>query len=104
MYYVKEKTNFCRNCLQAFSTEEISKYHINDYFKINFKQIIQKSKEENKNMEEKSNERKIKRPCKVYADIESILVPQDKKRNIQMNLITKRAKNKNMMLAVMAIN
>ena len=55
-------------------------------------------------MEEKSNERKIKRPYKVYADIESILVPQDKKRNIQMNFITKRAKNKNMMLAVMAIN
>ena len=80
MYYVKEKTNFCRNCLQAFSTEEISKYHINEYFKVNFKQIIQKSEEENKNMEEKSKERKIKPPCKIYADIESILVPQDNKK------------------------
>ena len=57
MYYVKERTNFCRNYLQAFSTEEISKYHINDYFRINFKQIIQKSKEEEKIWKKK------KSPC-----------------------------------------
>ena len=31
---------FCRYCLQAFSTEKISKYHIKDYFKINAKERI----------------------------------------------------------------
>ena len=32
--------NFCRYCLQAFSTEEILKHHIKDSFKINGKQRI----------------------------------------------------------------
>ena len=34
------KKKFCRYCLQAFSTEEILKGHIKDYFKINGKQKI----------------------------------------------------------------
>ena len=34
------KHNFCCYCLQAFSTEEILKSHINSYFKINGKQMI----------------------------------------------------------------
>ena len=83
MYYVKEKTNFCRNYLQAFSTEEISKYHINDYFRINFKQIIQKSKEEKKYGKKKNHHANFMQILKVFWFHKTI------KRNIQMNLITK---------------
>ena len=32
------RKHFCRYCLQAFSSEEISKSHIKDRFKINGKQ------------------------------------------------------------------
>ena len=34
------RKHFCRYCLQAFSTEETLKCHINDCFKINGKQRI----------------------------------------------------------------
>ena len=34
------RKHFFRYCLQAFSTEEILKRHITDYFKINGKQRI----------------------------------------------------------------
>ena len=34
------RKHFCHYCLQAFSTEEILKFHINDCTKINFKQMI----------------------------------------------------------------
>ena len=34
----RRRKHFCRYCLQAFSSEEISKSHIKDRFKINGKQ------------------------------------------------------------------
>ena len=34
------RKHFCRYCLQAVSTEEVLKCHINDCFKINGKQRI----------------------------------------------------------------
>ena len=40
------RKHFYRYCLQAFSTEEILKHHINDCFKINGKQMIQMSQED----------------------------------------------------------
>ena len=36
----RERKDFCRYCLQAFSTEEISKCHVKDCFKINGKQRL----------------------------------------------------------------
>ena len=38
--YDRERKGFCCYCLQAFSTEEIWKFHIKDCFKINGKPII----------------------------------------------------------------
>ena len=40
-----QRKDFCCYCLQAFSTEEMLKSHINNCFKINGKQIIQMPKE-----------------------------------------------------------
>ena len=41
------RKHFYRYCLQAFSTEEILKHHINDCFKINGKQRDIRSKKVN---------------------------------------------------------
>ena len=38
------RKHFCRYCLQAFSTKEILKFHINDGFKANRKQMIKMTK------------------------------------------------------------
>ena len=64
------RKNFCRDCLQAFSTREILKNHVNVCFKINGKQIIEIPK--------KGEYVKLKY-CegKIKSDIESILVPED---------------------------
>ena len=71
-----EKKHFCRYCLQDFSTEGISKRHIKDCFKINGKQrIIMPKKGENFKI--KNYEKKMKSPFIIYADFESILVPED---------------------------
>ena len=40
------KKHFCSYCLQSFSTAEILERHPNDFFKINSKQLIKKSKKE----------------------------------------------------------
>ena len=53
------RKHFCHYCLQAFSTEEISKCHLKDCFKINDKQMI--------NMPKKGQ---------VFASFESILVSE----------------------------
>ena len=45
--YVVEKKHFCRYCLQALSTEEISKRHIKNGLKTNGKQRIIMPKEVN---------------------------------------------------------
>ena len=70
------KNIFCHYCLQAFSTEEILKRHIKDCFKINGKQrIIMPRKTEY--VKFRNYERKIKSSFIIYADFESILVPEN---------------------------
>ena len=39
-----ERKHFCSYCLQALSTEKISKCHFKDYLKINGKQMIRMPK------------------------------------------------------------
>ena len=70
------RKHFCRYCLQTFSAEEISKSQIKDCFKINGKQRIVMSKK-GEFVKLKNYERKIKSPFIIYADFESILVPED---------------------------
>lgn len=101
MYYVIEKTHSCRNCLQGFSTEEILKSDVNDSFKVNVQQMIQKSKGRkmlnSKIMKEKQNHHvRFMQILKVFWLCKII------KRKIQMNLI--RAKIIKVLLAVMAVN
>ena len=67
---------FTSYCLQAFTTEEILKYHINVYFKINGKQRIKMCKK-CEYVKFKNYESKIMSPFKIYADFESILVPEN---------------------------
>ena len=67
------KKIFSRCCLQAFSTEEISKAHIKDCFKINVKQkVIMPKKGEHVKL--KNYERKR---FTFYVHFESILLPED---------------------------
>ena len=72
---------FCRYCLHAFITEEILKPHIKDCFKINGKQAI-KMPNKGQYVKFKNFKRKIKSPFMIYADFESILVPED---NVKQN-------------------
>ena len=62
--------------LHALVTEEDLKGHIEDFFKINGKPRIVMSKK-GEYGEFKNFERKIKSPFMIYADFESILVPED---------------------------
>ena len=70
-----EKNHFCHYYLHAFSAEELLKRHIEYCFKINDKQRIIMSKKasmlNSKIMREKMS------PFTIYADFESILVPED---------------------------
>ena len=67
----RRRKHICCYCLQAFCTEEILKSHVNECFKINGKQMIQLPK-------------KVKSRLMIYADFESILVPQDNgKKNLK---------------------
>ena len=50
----------------------------------------------------KNCERKIKSPFIIYADFESIVVPEDNGKQIRMSLILTNIKN--MLLVVMVIN
>ena len=70
------KKHFCRCCLKAFNTEQISKRHTKDCFKIYGKQRIIIPKK-SKNVKFKNHERKIKLSFTFYACFQSILVPQD---------------------------
>ena len=70
------RKEFCCCCLQAFSTEEILKRHIKDCFKINDKQMITMIKK-GEHVKLKNFERKIKSPFMIYADFESISVPEE---------------------------
>lgn len=62
------RKHFCCYCLQAFSTTEILKCHMNDCFKINGKHMIKMPKKD-------KYKRKIESPFMIYA--ESILVPDN---------------------------
>ena len=70
------RKHFCGYCLQAFRTAEKLKCHIKDCFKINGKQTIKMPKK-GEYVKFKNFERKIKSPFMIYADFESILVPED---------------------------
>ena len=94
------KRIFFRYCFQAFSTEEILKGQIKDYFKINGKQGIITPKKVNK-LDSKTFENKIKSPLMIYADFESIC-QKIMKSMVQKNLI--RTNIKNVLLRVVAIN
>ena len=70
------RKHFCSYYSQAFSTEEISRPYIEDGFKITGKQRIIMPKED-EYVKFKNYKRKIKPPFMIYADFESILVPED---------------------------
>ena len=92
------RKHFCRYCLQTFSAEEILKIYIKDCFKINRKsRIIMDKKGEF--VKFKNYERKIKSPFVIYANFESILMPEkiEKQNLIQTDI-------KNILLAVMDKN
>ena len=76
IYYIISENIFCRCCLHAFISDEVSKHHIKDCFKINCKQrIIMLKKGEY--VKFKNFEGKIKSPFMIYADFYSVLVPED---------------------------
>ena len=64
------RKHFCCYCLQAFRTAEKVKVDIEDYFKITMPK-------KGEYIKFKNFERKIKSPFLIYADFESILVPED---------------------------
>ena len=70
------RKHFCHYCFQDFSSEEISKSHIKDCFKINCEQTI-KIPKKGEYIKFKNFERKIKSTFMIYADFESILLPED---------------------------
>ena len=70
---------FSRYCLQAFSTAEILKSYVNDCFEINLKKKIKMPKKD-EYARFKNYERKIKPPFMIYSHFESILVPEEKKK------------------------
>ena len=84
----RRKKYFCCYFLQAFSTEEILK-HIADCFKINVKQnVIMPVRSEYVKL--KNYERKIQSAFIIYADFESILVPEDNGKQNQEELYTNK--------------
>ena len=70
------RKHFCHYCLQAFRTAEKLKCHIKDCFKINGKQTIKMPKKGDY-VKFKNFKRQKKLPFMIYADFESILVPED---------------------------
>ena len=70
------RKQLCCYCLQAFSAEKKLKCHIKDFFKIDGKQIIKMSKND-EYVKLKNCQRKIKSPVTIYAGFEIILVPEN---------------------------
>ena len=68
------RKDFCHYCLQAFRTADILKCCINDCFKTVGKHRIKMLKKVICKI--KNYERKIKSPFMIYADFESISIPQ----------------------------
>ena len=62
--------------MQIFSIKKILKCHVKDCFEINGKQMIKMPKND-EYVRFKNYERKIKSPFMIYADFESIVVPED---------------------------
>ena len=103
------KKHFCHYCLQAFGTEEKLKYHTNDTSTLYYINILKLMENEKLKCLKKVNmlnskimNEKIKTPFMIYADYESILVPKNSKRKIQMNLIRTNIENK--LLAAIVIS
>ena len=98
---IEKWKQFCHYCLQAVSTKDILKHHIKDCFKINAKQrlILPKKGE---HIKFRNHKRKTSSPFIIYADFESVLVPEKNEKQIQKNLIL--ANIKNILLAPVAIN
>ena len=76
IHYIKAENIFGCYCLQAFRTTDTLNCHIKDCFKINGKQGI-KMPEKGEYVRFKNYETEIKSPFMIYADFESILVPED---------------------------
>ena len=95
------RKHFCRYCFQVFSTEEILKIHTEDCFETNDKErfIIPKKAQI---VKFKNYERKIKSPFTIYADFESILVPENNGKQNQKESYTN--KYQNILLVVMDMN
>ena len=70
------RKHFCNYCWQAFRTAEKLKCHIKYCFKINCKQTIKMPKK-GENIKFKNFGKKIKALFMIYADFQSILVPED---------------------------
>ena len=71
------RTHFCCYCLQAFSTEEILKFHANECFRINWKQMIKMPKK-GEYVRLKSYKSRIKSPfIMIFVACESILMPEE---------------------------
>ena len=87
------RKHFCHYCLHAFITEEILNLHIKDCFKTNGKQMIKMPKKF-EYVKLKNFERKIKSPFMIYADFESILVPEDNGTQNPNGSYTKKYHNK----------
>ena len=83
------RKNFCCYCLQAFRTAEKLKCHIKDYFKIDNKQT-NKMPQKSEYIIFKNFGRKIKPPFTIYADFESILVPEDNAKQSQNESYTNK--------------
>ena len=92
------RKHVCGYCLQAFSTKEILKQHINDCFKINNKKRIKMLKK-GEYVKFINDGRKVKSPFTIEAVFQCQKIMESK---IRMSLI--RANVKNMLLAVMVIN
>ena len=72
------RKHFCRYCLQAFRTAAKLKCHIKDYFKINYHLLtIKYMPRKGKFINFKNFGRKIKLLFMIYADFESILIPEN---------------------------
>ena len=79
--------------IEIFITAEILKCHIKDYFKINGKQTVKMPKK-CEYIKLKNFGRKIKSQFMIYADFESILVPEDnEKQNLNESYTNKYQKH-----------
>ena len=83
------RKHFCRYCLQAFIAEEILKHHIKGCFKTNGKQTIKMPKK-GEYVKFTNFERKKKSPFMIYGDFESILVPEDNRKQNPNEFYTRK--------------